>query len=109
MEIRREVIKAVRDELVIEGNVISLQKKLIVEDSYINESLILIRDAGRHTCTTGAVNIDKTNKIGWKVIEIPSNVTNNSGITCQDCDSRKIKSVVVHANGSTLFYCSRHR
>lgn len=62
------------------------------------------RKPARHTPANALVS----GKTDFTIIAIPASVSNNSGITCQDCGSTKLSTIVKHANGSKLVFCKRH-
>ena len=79
---------------------------ITVDKEVLPEWYFKLRDKklARHTPANALV----AGKTDFTITTIPATVTNNSGITCQDCWSTKLSTIVKHANGSKLVFCKRH-
>lgn len=65
------------------------------------------KDTGYHE--DHSVPIGKRQPVKYRIIDVPDGTTNNAGTTCQDCDSTTIRRVLVHVNGSVLYFCGKHK
>ena len=120
MEVTIGYVKTIYHE---DDNIV-LDKIAIVKDSYcpaieskktpieLEEEILDMmvgKDTGYHEDDRIPVAKNSYTAVPVKVIDVPDNVTNNDRVTCQDCKSTKIRKVVIHGNGSVLYFCGNHR